>query len=255
MHVCVHVYICVLIILVAQPHAGAACRTSWPCTAYTALPARRLFAPPPALSRTVPKAQAGATMDSHEQIVGLKERLVAAVKTFKMVQERDGSVSVDFGVKGGELDGDTRAPRNLASAGAYYGVSEDLGKAADAVTGFINELAALNPTSFPTEHFNSAAGVECPLHGSWCLLFTTAGLFLLLSLPLSVSVSVFFSFFLPLSLFLIITHHTGLVVRRFAHRLAFECLNARATHTFAPIHLQRAKCTRICTLLKCLLRA
>ena len=200
---CVHVYICVFLIHVGQPHLGAACRTSRPRTAYTALPARRLCAPPPALSPTVSKAQAGATMDSHEQIVELKERLVAAVKTFKMVQERDGSVSVDFGVKGGELDGDTRAPRNLASAGAYFGVSEDLGKAADAVIGFINELAALNPTAFPTEHFNSVTGVDCPLHGSWCLLFTTAGLSLLPSLPLSLSVSLSLSFFLCLSLSLI----------------------------------------------------
>jgi hypothetical protein len=42
-----------------------------------------------------------------QQIDALKRRLVAAIKVFKEVQGRDGSVSVDFGVKGGELDGGT----------------------------------------------------------------------------------------------------------------------------------------------------
>jgi hypothetical protein len=39
------------------------------------------------------------------EIAALKQRLVAAVRVFKAVQARDGAVSVDFGVKGGELDG------------------------------------------------------------------------------------------------------------------------------------------------------
>ena len=39
---------------------------------------------------------------------------------------------------------DTRAPRNLASAGAFYAVSEELGRAADDVTELISDLQVLN---------------------------------------------------------------------------------------------------------------
>ena len=127
-------------------------------------------------------------VDGVKEIAALKQRLVAAVRVFKAVQARDGAVSVDFGVKGGELDGggaaraatlpacfvctsmrvfyvwgfslldvppspsrirtrtctDTRAPRNLASAGAFYAVSEELGRAADNVTELISDLQVLN---------------------------------------------------------------------------------------------------------------
>ena len=39
---------------------------------------------------------------------------------------------------------DTRAPRNLASAGAFYAVSEELGRAADAVADLVSDLEAHN---------------------------------------------------------------------------------------------------------------
>ena len=133
-------------------------------------------------------AAVGTAVGTRPEIAVLKRRLVAAIRVFKAVQARDGAVSVDFGVKGGELDGggaaraaiaacllrayvdvralclgvlisgcptsptrirtrtctDTRAPRNLASAGAFYAVSEELGRAADNVTELISDLQVLN---------------------------------------------------------------------------------------------------------------
>ena len=34
----------------------------------------------------------------------------------------------------------------------------------------------LQPTPEPTKYFKTEDGAQCPLHGSWQLLFTTAGL-------------------------------------------------------------------------------
>jgi len=105
---------------------------------------------------------------------GAKEQLLSAIAHFKAVQERDGTEAVDFGVRGGELDKKSRAPRNLASDGAFYRISEDLGKAADRVLALADELALASPNPAPLRGFGTPAGAECPLHGTWRLLFTTA---------------------------------------------------------------------------------
>lgn len=103
-----------------------------------------------------------------------KRKLLAAIANFREVQKRDGTERVDFGVRGGELDKKSRAPRNLAADGAFYRVSDDLGKAADLVMSLVEGLAPLNPSSEPFQYFGTASGQDCPLHGTWRLLFTTA---------------------------------------------------------------------------------
>ena len=102
-----------------------------------------------------------------------KAALLAAIADFNVAKEESGEMAVDFGVKGGELDKDSRAPVNLADGG-FYQVSERLGKAADKVIQQIDVLKPLNPTADPTEFFGTQEGAQCPLHGSWINVFTTA---------------------------------------------------------------------------------
>lgn len=102
----------------------------------------------------------------------LKTELLNAIRVFDAIQERDGKVSVDFGVKGGELDKDTRAPRNLKDG--WYGISRDLGEAGDSVLALAEKLGSSNPTEEPTKFFGTPDGGKCPLHGTWKLKFTTA---------------------------------------------------------------------------------
>lgn len=84
----------------------------------------------------------------------------------------DGRVSVDFGVKGGELNATTRAPTKLD----YYAISARLGQAADAVIDVSeNKLATCSPIDDATAFFGDEGhGDQCPLNGVWKLLFTTA---------------------------------------------------------------------------------
>ena len=111
-------------------------------------------------------------MSATEDRAAAKARLFAAISSFDEVRSR-GGVNVDFGVKGGELDKDTRAPTNLADGG-FYAVSEELGKAADDVLARVDELFPLNPTPDPTRFLGTVEGGLCPLHGCWSNIFTTA---------------------------------------------------------------------------------
>lgn len=61
-----------------------------------------------------------ASASPSEEASELKAELLERVFELKRLQERDGKASIDFGVKGGELDEKTRAPRNLADDGAPY---------------------------------------------------------------------------------------------------------------------------------------
>ena len=79
-------------------------------------------------------------------IMSAKSTLLSAIETYNAATASDGVPSVDFGVSGGELDGDSRAPRDLLKAGAYYAVSDTVGKAADAVVEAIDSMEAANPT-------------------------------------------------------------------------------------------------------------
>lgn len=103
-----------------------------------------------------------------------KEALLAAIKHFQEVKAKVGTARVDFGVRGGELDKKSRAPKNLAADGAFYRVSNELGIAADRVLELVNVIAATNPNPAPLRGFGTAAGANSPLNGTWRLLFTTA---------------------------------------------------------------------------------
>lgn len=117
---------------------------------------------------------ASAEEDPEEGRLQAKQALLSSIAHFKEVQGRDGATPVDFGVRGGELDKKSRAPRNLASDGAFYRISEELGSAADSVVALAEELAAFNPNPRALEKFGTVVGTECPLDGTWQLLFTTA---------------------------------------------------------------------------------
>lgn len=101
----------------------------------------------------------------------LKSELLEKIATLNRLQEEDGKIAVDFGVKGGEIDQKSRAPRKLD----FYTVSERVGKAADAIFETVEELSEVNPTTAATEGLGDKnyAG-NPPLDGPWNLLFSTA---------------------------------------------------------------------------------
>ncbi|KAL7451162.1 hypothetical protein ACHAWC_004932 [Mediolabrus comicus] len=101
----------------------------------------------------------------------LKAELLKRIQTLRTVKERDGDFSIDFGVKGGELDKKSRAPQKVD----FYSISEDVGKAADDVIETTNELHKCNPTEDATLYLGDKDnGSKAPLNGEWKLLFTTA---------------------------------------------------------------------------------
>jgi len=98
--------------------------TSVAATAALHVPARRCVLP---------------RMAAAQDRAAAKDRLFAAIHAFDEVRAR-GTVDVDFGVQGGELDAESRAPRNLADGG-FYAVSEEVCTAA--------QPAALPQPPFP----------------------------------------------------------------------------------------------------------
>jgi len=101
----------------------------------------------------------------------LKTDLLKRIEILRTIKERDGDFSIDFGVKGGEIDKKSRAPQKVN----FYSISNDAGKAADAIMETTNELANNNPTDEPTLHLgDKEKGDQSPLNGEWKLLFTTA---------------------------------------------------------------------------------
>eukprot|EP00529_Nitzschia_sp_RCC80_P029130 CAMPEP_0113467850 /NCGR_PEP_ID=MMETSP0014_2-20120614/15035_1 /TAXON_ID=2857 /ORGANISM="Nitzschia sp." /LENGTH=328 /DNA_ID=CAMNT_0000360187 /DNA_START=21 /DNA_END=1004 /DNA_ORIENTATION=- /assembly_acc=CAM_ASM_000159 len=110
----------------------------------------------------------------------LKNDLVTKVTEFIDQKERDGDAVIDFGVKGGELNNETRAPQKID----FYQISKGVGEKADEVIGICNKLAVeynttsssssssnLVPTRFLGDKDN---GDKSPLNGPSKLLFTTA---------------------------------------------------------------------------------
>ncbi len=101
----------------------------------------------------------------------LKADLLQRIQNLRTLKERDGDFSVDFGVKGGELDKKTRAPQKVD----FYTISDDVGKAADEVMDIAKELERCSPTEHPTQFLgDKEQGKKAPLNGEWKLLFTTA---------------------------------------------------------------------------------
>jgi hypothetical protein len=112
-----------------------------------------------------------STPSTDEAVVTLKNELLNSIQHLKTIQSHDGDFSIDFGVKGGELNSTSRAPQKVN----YYSISNAVGEAADVVMSICNQLAAINPTKEPTLHLGDTDhGTQCPLHGTWKLLFTTA---------------------------------------------------------------------------------
>ena len=98
------------------------------------------------------------------------DSLFAAIERFRAAEASDGVGYVDnFGVKGGELDKDTRAPSNLMDSW-----SPPVRAAADEVVSCIDALAAVNPTPDATALLGTAEGARCPLDGAWANVWTTA---------------------------------------------------------------------------------
>lgn len=105
------------------------------------------------------------------EIESLKQELLNRIEHLREEQLLAGDFSVDFGVKGGELNETSRAPSKLD----FYSISESVGKAADAVEEICQQLALLNPTACPTEFLgDKEKGDQSPLEGPWKLLHTTA---------------------------------------------------------------------------------
>jgi len=124
--------------------------------------------------RACADAEQAAPIVLSSAAVEAKKALIDAISKLNAAKDRDGDVPVDFGVKGGELDKDSRAPRNLVASGAYYAVSEDVGRSADSVMQAVEALRTLNPTPDATRFFGTAEGKLCPLNGTWRNIFTTA---------------------------------------------------------------------------------
>jgi len=98
-----------------------------------------------------------------------REVLFKAIDAFKAAEAEAGKVSVDFGVKGGELDKDTRAPANLKDVWAPPVLA-----AAEAVEAAIARLEVFTPNPDATKFLGTAEGAQCPLHGAWRNVWTTA---------------------------------------------------------------------------------
>lgn len=105
----------------------------------------------------------------------LKQSLLQNVEQLQNLMEIDGDFSVDFGVKGGELNQTSRAPQKVD----YYTISKRVGEVADKIQFICKSLStlqsqnssAIEPTKFLGDATN---GDMAPLNGAWKLLFTTA---------------------------------------------------------------------------------
>jgi len=120
--------------------------------------------------RAVRARPAAAVAPAVEAPLRAREDLLAAIDAFKEAEARVGKASIDFGVKGGELDKNTRAPANLKEVWVPAVL-----EAAEGVERAIEALAPLSPTTDPTRLLGTVEGNRCPLDGAWRNLWTTAG--------------------------------------------------------------------------------
>ena len=101
----------------------------------------------------------------------LKSLLVQRITEFRELKERDGDLSIDFGVKGGELNQTSRAPQKVD----FFSISKDVGDKAQEIVQVCDRLVEYCPILIPTEFLGDATqGDKAPLNGSWKSLFTTA---------------------------------------------------------------------------------
>jgi hypothetical protein len=105
------------------------------------------------------------------EAISLKKDLLESLQDLREKQARDGEFSIDFGVKGGELNQTSRAPQKVS----YYAISDDVGQAADKVMSVCDQLAEVSPIDEPTKYLGDKVnGTLAPLNGAWKLMFTTA---------------------------------------------------------------------------------
>lgn len=106
-----------------------------------------------------------------ETAVKLKTQLLKRISEFRELKSRDGDVSIDFGVKGGELNETSRAPQKVD----FYAISKDVGDKAVEIMGICDQLEAFSPISNATAFIGDEEnGDQAPLNGPWKSLFTTA---------------------------------------------------------------------------------
>ena len=124
--------------------------------------------PFPALSM-VSDGRAG----SNSNVETLKEILVNKIKEFRKLKERDGDVSIDFGVKGGELNSTSRAPQKID----FYTISKDVGDKANEILEVCEQLSKCIPKEqdiLDKEDDDDTTYTLSKLNGPWKSLFTTA---------------------------------------------------------------------------------
>jgi len=101
----------------------------------------------------------------------LKQTLVQKIVEFRELKERDGDLSIDFGVKGGELNNETRAPQKMD----FYAISKGVGDKAADVMNICEQLSEFSPIKEPTRYLGDKEnGLLSPLSGAWKSLFSTA---------------------------------------------------------------------------------
>jgi hypothetical protein len=98
-----------------------------------------LFGVKGATRRPQPLLNANSKDDlSSTTAVELKNRLLEKIIEFRELKTRDGDVSIDFGVKGGELNATSRAPQKVD----FYSISKDVGNKAVEIIQICDQLAA-----------------------------------------------------------------------------------------------------------------
>ena len=110
-------------------------------------------------------------MEPNQNAMDLKKELLSRISDLRSFQKEDGEPSIDFGVKGGELNNRTRAPQKVD----FYSVSERVGAMADEILSICQRLAENSPCKEPTKYLGDPEqGELAPLDGPWKLLFSTA---------------------------------------------------------------------------------
>eukprot|EP00587_Corethron_hystrix_P013978 CAMPEP_0113313212 /NCGR_PEP_ID=MMETSP0010_2-20120614/9724_1 /TAXON_ID=216773 ORGANISM="Corethron hystrix, Strain 308" /NCGR_SAMPLE_ID=MMETSP0010_2 /ASSEMBLY_ACC=CAM_ASM_000155 /LENGTH=153 /DNA_ID=CAMNT_0000169175 /DNA_START=110 /DNA_END=568 /DNA_ORIENTATION=- /assembly_acc=CAM_ASM_000155 len=110
------------------------------------------------------KASVISTVVPNPEAIELKESLLESVKNLRTLQERDGDFSIDFGVKGGELNEKSRAPQKVD----FYSISKEVGEASDDVLRICDQLSQFSPIEEPTKFLGDKEnGSLAPLQGAW----------------------------------------------------------------------------------------
>ncbi|KAL7581428.1 hypothetical protein ACA910_022010 [Epithemia clementina (nom. ined.)] len=113
----------------------------------------------------------GVAIVANPEVEQLKEELLKRIDQLRAAKLVGGDFSIDFGVKGGELNATSRAPQKVD----FYSISDSVGYAADAVLSVCDKLVAFSPISNATMFLGDPEnGEKAPLNGPWKLLFTTA---------------------------------------------------------------------------------